>query len=467
MTKRFTHIALLTTLLTTSLFAADAPVDMSKRTKELQDLKWGMFICWSFSTFSFKEWTPGITDISFFRATSVDTDQWARTAKEAGMGYILFLTKHHDGFCLWDTKTTDRKVTKAPLGRDVLAELKKSCDKHGIKLALYFSEGDWTWEGSVQGKKSGPNPEMKKAQLKELLTQYGPIEYIWFDHAVGDGGLSHEETTAFCKALQPGCFIGYNHGPPSGDIRLGEMGRPGPLTDETAAGFNAGHMKGYKGYLLAEFTYPIQPRRPKGAMWFYSHPDNEGVCHTPEKLYKDYLGAVKYGNVFALDVGPNYEGKLREIDVTTLRKIGTWIRDPSLAPQPPPPAISTGKPTTASSTWGAGYEADKACDNETNTRWGAAPDARSGWLAVDLGKDEHVGSVEIIEATHPRTEEFVVDYKVGETWKELARGTTIGEKKEISFTPVTARHIRLNILKANEVPTINEFRVLPPRGVNK
>jgi alpha-L-fucosidase len=226
-------------------------------------------------------------------------------------------------------------------------------------------------------------------------------------------------------------------------------------------------MKGYKGYLLAEFTYPIQPRRPKGAMWFYSHPDNEGVCHTPEKLYKDYLGAVKYGNVFALDVGPNYEGKLREIDVTTLRKIGTWIRDPSLAPQPPPPALSTGKPTSASSTWGAGYEADKASDNDTDTRWGAAPDARSGWLAVDLGKDEHVGSVEIIEATHPRTEEFVVEYKVGETWKELARGTTIGEKKEISFTPVTACHIRLNILKANEVPTINEFRVLPPRGVNK
>ena len=82
-----------------------------------------MFICWSFSTFSGKEWTPGVTDVSFFRATDCDTDQWARTAKEAGMGYILFLTKHHDDFCLWDTKTTDRKITKAPLGRDVLAEL--------------------------------------------------------------------------------------------------------------------------------------------------------------------------------------------------------------------------------------------------------------------------------------------------------------------------------------------------------
>ena len=95
------------------------PVGVKKRRDELANLKWGMFICWSLSTFSGREWTPGVKDVGFFRAKECDTDQWARTAKEAGMGYILFLTKHHDGFCLGDTKTTDRKVTKAPLGRDV------------------------------------------------------------------------------------------------------------------------------------------------------------------------------------------------------------------------------------------------------------------------------------------------------------------------------------------------------------
>ena len=172
------------------------------RVDELKHLRFGMFVCWSFSTFSGKEWTPGVTNIDLFAAKDCDTDQWAKTAKDAGMGYILFLTKHHDGFCLWDTKTTDRKVTKAALGRDVLAELRKSCDKYGIRLALYFSEGEWAWPGGVPGKGyaagSGKNPEMKKAQLKELLTQYGPIEYIWFDHAVGDGGLSHADTVAFC-----------------------------------------------------------------------------------------------------------------------------------------------------------------------------------------------------------------------------------------------------------------------------
>jgi alpha-L-fucosidase len=303
---------------------------MLQRAKELQGLHWGMFVCWSFSTFSGKEWTPGVKDVAFFQAKDCDTDQWVRTAKEAGMGYILFLTKHHDGFCLWDSKTTDRKVTKSPLGRDVLAELRKSCDKHGIKLALYFSEGEWAWPdkpggGRLQGK-GGYNPELKKSQLRELLTQYGPIEYIWFDHAVGDGGLSHPDTLALVKSLQPGCFVGFNHGDQQGaDIRLGECGRPGSLQDATAAPFIKDPPS--KQYRLAEFTYPILSPHEGGAVWFYSLPQHDGLCLPTEKLFQDYLGAVKYGNLFSVDVGPDYQGRLRAIDVQTLVKVGKLIRD--------------------------------------------------------------------------------------------------------------------------------------------
>lgn len=316
-----------------SAFSEAAPVDLRQRAEELKGLKWGMFICWSFSTFSGKEWTPGVTDVSFFKATDCDTDQWARTAKEAGMGYILFLAKHHDGFCLWDTKTTDRKVTKAPLGRDVLAELRTSCDRHGIKLALYFSEGDWTWPGAKDGKGngSGVDAEKERAQLTELLTAYGPVEYLWIDHAAGTGGLSHAEFLAHCKALQPGCFVGFNHGDQTdANIRIGEMGRPGPLTDHAAAG---PHMRDApaSSYLLAEFTYPLLPPHKGGAMWFYSLPEHDGLCLPPEKLYRDYLGAVQHGNIFSIDVGPDYAGRLRAIDVQTLRKVGELIRTPPSA----------------------------------------------------------------------------------------------------------------------------------------
>ncbi|MBR6435184.1 MAG: alpha-L-fucosidase [Thermoguttaceae bacterium] len=298
-----------------------------QRANELKDLKWGMFICWSFSTFSGTEWTdPAGKTPDFFRATDVDTDQWARTAKEAGMGYILFLAKHHDGFCLWDTKTTEFKSTNSPLKKDVLAELRKSCDKYGIKLALYFSEGDWNWPGGAYRNNKSVNPEMKKAQLKELLTQYGEIEYIWFDHAVGTGGLSHEETTAFCHKVQPHTLIGYNHGDCSGEVRIGERGKPSALNDASGAGYNRAAAS-YDKYLVAEFTYPILPAHEGGAQWFYSLPKHDNLCTDAQKIYHDYLGAVKYGNIFSIDVGPDYNGKLRDIDVKTLQQVGRMIKE--------------------------------------------------------------------------------------------------------------------------------------------
>ncbi len=130
-----------------------------------------------------------------------------------------------------------------------------------------------------------------------------------------------------------------------------------------------------------------------------------------------------------------------------------------------PPALSKGKPATASSTWSKGYEPAKAFDGDTDSRWGAKPDARSGWLAVDLGQDTQIGQAVVMEIGFPRTEEFKLEYKDGETWKELAKGAAIGGVKLIEFAPVKARHVRLNILSASEVPTIEEFQIFAPGTV--
>lgn len=297
----------------------------SVRGKEIAELKWGMFVCWSFSTFSGTEWTRDPHAPDFFKATGCDTDQWCQTAKEAGMGYILFLTKHHDGFCLWNTQTTDLKVTNSPLKTDVLAQLRKSCDKHGLKLALYFSEGDW----SMERKKASATEQaaFKKNQLKELLTQYGPVEFIWFDHAAGIGGLSHADTDQWVRGLQPDCISGFNHGEVAGRIILRERGTAGPIEHRQDANGNS------HTFTVAEFTYPLLGKRSgingdkaDGADWFYSMPKYDGMVLPAEKIYQDYLGAVQHGNIFSLDVGPDYAGKLREIDVKTLRAVGQMIR---------------------------------------------------------------------------------------------------------------------------------------------
>ncbi len=300
------------------------------RAEEIREMQFGMFICWSFSTFSGREWTPTLDkDASFFRATGCDTDQWCRVARDAGMHYILFLSKHHDGFCLWDTETTDKKVTNSPLGIDVLKQLRTSCDKYGLKLALYFSEGDWNWPGAEDGKSRnegmGRNPAMKKAQLQELCTRYGPIEFFWMDHAVGDGGLNHRETVEWVHTFQPDCFVGFNHGEPAGRLSLRERGTPGYIGDTTTSVYNKDAEGNYKGYLVAEFTYPILPEHTGGASWFYSLPEHDNLCKPAEALFRDYLGAVQYGNIFSINVGPGYRGKLRKIDVKTLRQVGRLI----------------------------------------------------------------------------------------------------------------------------------------------
>jgi alpha-L-fucosidase len=265
------------------------------------------------------------------------------------MGYFVFCAKHCDGFCEWDTKTTDRKVTNSPWGKDILAAARKSCDKYGVKLALYYEEGDWTWPEAIEGgadwpgaekgkvypsgmvsgipQAGGRNPEVKKAQLTELLTQYGPIEFIWFDHALGDGGLDHEATTQFVRSLQPGCLVGYNSGQPGGELRLGEGGRPSALNDPSGAGVNQ-KQKGtadYKGYRVGEFVMPIQTGR-KPARWFYT-PENDGKVMPVDEIVELYQGAAKYGNIFSLSVAPDRAGRLRDIDAKTLREVGKRIRE--------------------------------------------------------------------------------------------------------------------------------------------
>lgn len=291
------------------------------RAQQISDMKFGMFVCWSFSSVSGQEWTKEPHGPEFFDVTACDTDQWCQVAKAAGMSYILFLSKHHDGFCLWHTETTDLKVTNSPLGRDVLAKLRSSCDKHGLKLALYYSEGDWRHPRNT-AEEVERAAEYKKAQLEELCTRYGPIEFFWMDHAAcSAGGLSHAETVEWIHRFQPNCFVGFNHGEPAGRLCLRERGTPGRLGDPEASKYNKEAESTYPNYHAAEFTYPISQTH-----WFDNPAIKPETFHTPEKIYEDYLGAVKFGNIFSLDVGPSPDGKLRDRDVRILQRVGQMIR---------------------------------------------------------------------------------------------------------------------------------------------
>ncbi len=313
------------------------------RVKRMLDAKWGMFLHFSLGTFSDQEWTKGITDPAFFNPRQINTDQWCQVAKDAGMGYIILVAKHHDGFCLWDTKTTEFKSTNSPVKKDVLSELRKSCDKYGIKLCLYFSEGDWTWPEMK-------NAELKRQQLTELMTNYGEISLIWLDVAQWDGGMDHRETEALIKKYQPNCFIGVNHGRPAGDLQSREMGAPVPMEKkevtllethvvdslvalnekfvmelnwEEAAKVEKQMYNHYPNYLLAESAICINQKEGRW-YWFYNTQTADNAIPATQ-IYDLYKQAVNNKVLLSLALGPDRNGEIKPVDVQQLKKVKELI----------------------------------------------------------------------------------------------------------------------------------------------
>ena len=124
------------------------------------------------------------------------------------------------------------------------------------------------------------------------------------------------------------------------------------------------------------------------------------------------------------------------------------------------PSLSAGQQATASSSWGNAYAPSKAFDNDPDTRWAGVVGSRSGWLQVDLGKVKTIGRIAIAELQFPSTQEFTIEYQVGDQWTEIARGTTIAGMKQFTFPPVQTQRVRLNLLKTqDDVPTIGELQL--------
>lgn len=154
-------------------------VEPSIAQKAWMEMKFGMFIHFGINTYYDMEWSDGTLDISKFNPSQLDTDQWCSVAKKAGMKYIVIITKHHDGFCLWNTKYTDYSVKNTPFKQDVIAKLAESAEKFGLKLGLYYSL--WDRHEKSHDEDEYKYVEFMKGQLEELLTGYGDVVELWFD----------------------------------------------------------------------------------------------------------------------------------------------------------------------------------------------------------------------------------------------------------------------------------------------
>ncbi len=303
--------------------AADHNRDLLKAKPEAirawQDMRFGMFICWGPVSLTGREigWSRGNpTSIAEYdnlykkwNPDKFDAREWVKVAKESGARYIVFLLKHHDGFCLWDTKQTDYNIMNGPFKRDVTKELAAACREKGIGFFPYYSTCDWhhpdfpvTSPGGTV-KRSGSNlehyTEYLEAQVKELITGYGPLVGIWFDVPQCFDRARGERVIRFVRSLQPDILVNNRTGAP-GDFD----------TPEQDVG-------------LCQFNRPWESCITLGTQWTWK-PNDKLKPHT-DAIQMLVACATGDGNL-ALNTSPMPDGRIEPRQVEQFRKIGQWLQ---------------------------------------------------------------------------------------------------------------------------------------------
>jgi len=308
------------------------------------EARFGMFIHWGLYSVlagggrkGYAEWIQNRDFISdsdyqkltrFFYPKEFDPAEWVRTAKDAGMKYITFTTKHHEGFSMFNTKFSDFSVMHTLYEKDVLKMLKKECDRHGIKLFVYYSLLDWhhpdyypwgrsgrEFTGRPEGGDWNKYIKFMNDQLTELLTNYGEIGGVWFDGMWDrkDADWHLDEIYSNIHKLQPQALIGNNHHLkplPGEDIQMFERDLPG----ENTFGHNTTHVS----------KLPLESCETMNSEWGYNLRDND--FKSAEEIIHLLVRAAGNNANLLLNTGPMPDGNLIPENVETLKKVGQWMR---------------------------------------------------------------------------------------------------------------------------------------------
>ena len=519
------------------------PPQAARRLEWWREARFGMFIHWGPVSLKGTEigWSRGAPipideyDNLYrkFNPTNFNALQWMKVARAAGMKYVVFTTKHHDGFCMWDTQQTDFNIMHSPFGRDVVKELATACKREGLAFGTYHSVCDWHHPDFPR---TSPGGEVRRpvsnldryeqylrAQVGELIHNYGPLLVMWFDVPQEFDVKRGQGLVDYTRSLQPDIIVNNRSGAP-GDYDTPEQ-RVGKYQDQRpwetcmticnqwawkpddpmkslqqclqtlvlcAGGdgnllFNVGPMPDGR-------IEPRQVERLKemGA-WLDKYGKSiYGTRGGPWKPTKT-LASTRRGKSIFLHVLkwegesvtlPAVPAKIRRARVLTGGKAQFQQEGDKLIVSVPPPhqqqidtvvrldldrsAMNlppTGFPSliraTASNVFQGmdDYAAECAFDGDPGTRWATDGGTKQAWVALDLGKPTRIESVSINEAIAPRVLKFEFQYRDGGEWKTIFAGTEIGANFSRSFDPVTAREVRLNILDASEGPTIYEIKL--------
>jgi alpha-L-fucosidase len=431
------------------------------------------FVHFTVNTFTDREWGDGAEKPLVFDPTELDVKQWVKTFKDEGMKMVIITAKHHDGFCLWPSKYTEHSVKNSPYKNgkgDVVGELEEACREVGLEFGIYLSPWDRNHADYAR-------PEYLvyyRNQLRELLTQYGDIAEVWFDGANGGtgyyGGANEDRridrksyydwsnTRPIIRELQPWACMFSDAGP---DCRW--VGNEKGYANETcwsmlrADEFYPGSpnyrelMGGHKdgtSWVPAECDVSIRPG------WFY-HASQDGQVKSLQHLLDIYYGSVGRNGVLLLNIPPDRRGLIHENDVKRLQEFRAVLDETFKVD------LAAGTRVTASNVRGHEdkYSAAHLVDGDKDTFWATDDNVTTGMVEFDLGGEKTFNVIELAEYIRQgqRVEEFVVEVLEGGSWRQIAKGTTIGYKRLLRVSNTTAEKVRVKITKSIDCPVLCTF----------
>ena len=428
------------------------------------------FIHCGLNTFTGREWGYGDENPKIFNPTDFNASDIVSTFKKGGMKGMIYTAKHHDGFCAWPTKSTDHNITKSPWKNgkgDVVKEFALACKKHGIKFGTYLSP--WDRNNADYGKEGYLDVYYK--QIRELLTNYGPVFEIWFDGANGGDGYyggakekrnigdaekyyNFEKIVEMIRKIQPNCIIwGAGH---YGDARWGgsEKGHVN-YPHWSTVGLNGGGggtgKRGGERWVPAEGDTTINH-----SGWFW-HQGQASRVKSPEELMQVWFDSVGRGANLILNVAADKTGKLDPADVKSLMEFKE-LRDKLYARD-----YALGATVTATQTRGNDkkFAPSNMTDGNMETYWAVEDDNLTPTAFITLPKPATFDVIRLREQIRlgQRVDSFNIDAFINGKWVCIDNeGKTIGNQVMRRLNrPITAQKLRLRITGSQATPCISEF----------
>lgn len=404
-----------------------------------QELELTAFIHFGMNTFTGREWGDGSEDPQIFNPTEFNAEQWVTSLKQAGFNMLILTAKHHDGFCLWQTETTNHSVKYSPWQEgngDIVREVKDACDAQGMKFGVYLSP----WDRNAKSYGNSPKyNEMFVEQLKELLTNYGEVHEVWFDGACGEGPNGKVQKYDWKRfyhvidSLQPKAVKAIM----GNDVRwVGNESGLGRETEWSVTPLNPDINEeiinenkrlnisptskdlGSRDLIAQAKTlywYPSEVDVSIRPGWFY-HPEQDLQVKTLQQLVDIYFQSVGMNSVLLLNIPPDTRGLLHEIDVERIKELGEYIS------------------TT--------FNNEKVHGGEMSWR---ANTGESKEFYVTPGDTINTILLQEDILKGQRVEQFKVEGFINNEWILLTEGTTIGYKRLLKFENVAPSRIRVTI----------------------